>query len=449
MSVSRSGSTAGLLLLKKVMKRPLDYGLDYHHESLKAIMQIAIQHPRCLREAEASADRRINRCLKSSRSKESNTRHLHRRIRRQLLKVKEGLAWTDLNHLLNVSSSHWDIERYIRLARRLCVLASLCRYYRKHFSTGPLKPSKVVATRVARIVKLKKRGWETVRNHLMARDLDWNASVIGHLRGTPGSLKSMVGYSSKIMRRDRRGNGWLIKHSPESLMNPVLASIFARLSECPGAEICPSFVDYDPREKQPCSIQPYISATPLPRSVHWTETGLACLIGGSRLRASQVLCQTVTQWILDNIDRNQVIIDRFGNFVFVDHDRSFFIDHHPVTKDFQAALEARRKSASSIILAKVIKATAQIPGVLDDLAEFVTRVENIPDAVYEGLIRNASFREEQLSSIYYVDTMASRALGSIEALDFWIAHLLARKKTIRVHLSRRLSEVLGSNQRYL
>ena len=70
--------------------------------------------------------------------------------------------------------------------------------------------------------------------------------------------------------------------------------------------------------------------------------------------------------------------------------------------------------------------------------------EAIPAAVYEGLVRNASFREEQLCSLFYLDAMGSDALGSIQGLERWIAHLLARKATVRTALARRLAEVLGS-----
>jgi hypothetical protein len=92
---------------------------------------------------------------------------------------------------------------------------------------------------------------------------------------------------------------------------------------------------------------------------------------------------------------------------------------------------------------------ARIPGVMEDLAEFVARVEAIPAPVYEGLVRNATFREEQLCSLYYLDTMSAGALGSVKALEDWIAHLLARKQTVRATLAQRLREVLGGTKRYL
>jgi hypothetical protein len=76
-------------------------------------------------------------------------------------------------------------------------------------------------------------------------------------------------------------------------------------------------------------------------------------------------------------------------------------------------------------------------------------VEAIPAPIYEGLVRNASFREEQLCSLFYLDTMGSRALGSVEALERWIAHLLARKSVLRAALAQRLGEVLGTAEHYL
>jgi hypothetical protein len=45
--------------------------------------------------------------------------------------------------------------------------------------------------------------------------------------------------------------------------------------------------------------------------------------------------------------------------------------------------------------------------------------------------------------------MDSRALGSVDALEHWIAHLLTRKVTVRAALAQRLAEVLGTTERYL
>jgi hypothetical protein len=215
------------------------------------------------------------------------------------------------------------------------------------------------------------------------------------------------------------------------------------LSGCPAAEICPSFLDYDPRRRQPCSVQPYVRARPITRFDRLWTGKLVSLIGGDRRRASQMLCQVVAQWILENIDANQAVIDGFGNCVLIDHDRSFFINEHRATTDWRAAWDARKQAGPSTVPADLIEATAQIPGVLEDLAAFIARVEAIPADVYEGLVRNASFREEQLCSLFYLDAMAPYALGSVKALERWIAHLLARKATVRTALARRLREVLG------
>jgi hypothetical protein len=449
MAASRSTSAAGLVLLNEVVKRPADYGLGHRHAFLKSILAFTIRYPHCVRHGEASATRKIKRCLGRSRHEQSDAAHIHRRIRRQLRQVEEGLAWIDLDLRLNVTSCFWNVGRYSRLARHVCVLAALCRYRRRHFSGATFKPVNAVATRVARLTQLKERSWKAVQDHLSRCGLDWQAGVAAHL-GERAELGSVAtGGTEKVVRCDQDGNTWLVKYGPESLVNPVLASIFARLSGCPGAEICPSFLDFDPREKRPCSVQPYIRAKPVRPLDRRTKADLIHMIGGSRRRGSQMLCQAVSQWILEDIDGNQVIFDGFANVVFVDHDRSFFIDDHRVTTDFQAVLEARENTDVSAVPADLIKATARIPGVLEDLAAFVTRVEAIPALVYEGLVRNASFREDQLCSSYYLDTMGARALGSIKALDRWITHLLARKQTVRPTLARRLREVLGGARRHL
>jgi hypothetical protein len=131
-------------------------------------------------------------------------------------------------------------------------------------------------------------------------------------------------------------------------------------------------------------------------------------------------------------------------FGSIDHDQSFFIENRHRTEDWQKLWARRSKARVSAVRAELIEATARVPGVLEDLAVFVARVEAIPAAAYEGLVRNASFRVDQLCGLFYLDTMGSRALGSVEAVEQWIAHLLVRKANVRSVLARRLREVLGN-----
>ena len=72
MGTSQSASPAGLMLLKGVVKRPIDYGLDHSHKSLKDILEFAIQHPNCVRDGEESAKRKIKRCLERSQHEKSD-----------------------------------------------------------------------------------------------------------------------------------------------------------------------------------------------------------------------------------------------------------------------------------------------------------------------------------------------------------------------------------------
>ena len=433
-------SARAMSVLREVMRRPRDYGLDYRHACLTNVLEFAVGNPRCIRDSEASARRKIERCLEGSRSRRPGLRSIERRLRRQLLKVKQDLAWTELDHLLGVDGRYWNADRYARLANGLCVLAALWRYRSRRFPQAPPYASSAAAARLARLWQLKHRGWKALQDHLDRSELDWRGAITAQLERTrfTGRLK---GRTSKRVRRDRDGNTWLVKYHRESVMNPVLASIFTRLSGCPGAEICPSFLDYDRRAQQPCSVQPYLRAQTLPRLIHFSTDELSRLIDGDRRRASQILCQAVGWWILDNLDGQQVMIDEFGECVSIDHDQSFFIENRHRTKDWPE-LWARR-SKTRAVRAELIEATAPIPGVLEDLAAFVGRVEAFPAAAYEGLVRNASFRVDQLCGLFYLDTMGSRSLDSVEALEQWIAHLLARKATVRPVLARRLREVLG------
>jgi hypothetical protein len=448
MSDGRSDPASELRLLREVVKRPLDYGLDHRYACLKSVLEFSTRNPPCARDSEASARQKIDRRLESSRSRPSDPRPIERQIRRQLLEVKQDLAWTELDHLLGIDSRYWNDDRYARLAKSLCVLAVLWRYQRERFPQTPAYASSAAAARLAQLWQLKELGWKALQDYLNRSRLDWRASMTSHLQETNHSFRSALERTDKRVCRDQDGNTWMIKYEPEGLMNPVLASIFTRLSGCPGAEVCPSFLDYDRRAKRPCSVQPYISARPLPRRITYASHRLSRLIDGDRRRASQILCQAVAQWILENIDGYQMIMDEFGNCVWIDQDRSFFIDDHRVTTDWLAAWEARSKAAVSEVSTELIKAAARIPGVLQDLAAFVARVETIPAAAFEGLVRNASFREDQLCSLFYLDAMGPRALGSIQGLERWIAHLLTRKATVRRVLARRLREVLGSVEQF-
>ena len=108
--------------------------------------------------------------------------------------------------------------------------------------------------------------------------------MTSHLQETNHSFRSALERTDKTVCRDQDGNTWMIKYDQESVINPVLASIFTRLSGCPGAEICPSFLDYVPRRRQPCSVQPYVRAQPITRFDRLWTGKLVSLIGGDRRR---------------------------------------------------------------------------------------------------------------------------------------------------------------------
>ena len=184
MSATRPASADGLALLRDLVRRPIDYGLDYRQASLKNVLEFAIQHPSCVRDGEASAIRKINRCLERSQQGKPNTNRIQQRIGLQLLEAKEGLAWLDLEHQLSVISTSWNVGRYSRLAKCLCALAAMCRYRHRLLPHAPPYASNAAAARLELLFQLKQRGWKAVQDHLGRRGLDWRANLAAHLRGT-------------------------------------------------------------------------------------------------------------------------------------------------------------------------------------------------------------------------------------------------------------------------
>jgi hypothetical protein len=144
-------------------------------------------------------------------------------------------------------------------------------------------------------------------------------------------------------------------------------------------------------------------------------------------------------------------MDSGGNLIFIDQDRSFFHGGHRRTTDRNSRVRATTSNTSnrvdhqddaSGIRTPLIQATMAIPGVAEDLAEYISRVEAMPDAIYEGLARNASYCANKLCSMFYIDTSDSKALASVRAIERWIERLLGRKRSVRKRIAKRLRQVL-------
>jgi hypothetical protein len=155
MSDRRSEPASELMLLREVVRRPGDYGLDHRHVCLTSVVDFSTRNPRCVRDSEARARRKIERCLEGSRFRPSDPRPIECRIRRKLLQVKQDLAWTELDHLLGIDSRYWNDDRYARLAKSLCVLAVLWRYRRQRFPQAPGYASGAAAARLAQLWQLQ------------------------------------------------------------------------------------------------------------------------------------------------------------------------------------------------------------------------------------------------------------------------------------------------------
>ena len=139
-------------------------------------------------------------------------------------------------------------------------------------------------------------------------------------------------------------------------------------------------------------------------------------------------------------------MDSHGNLIFIDQDRSFFHGGRPrTTSNTKHGID--HPDDASGIRSPLIQATLAIPGVAEDLAEYISRVEAMPDAIYEGLARNASYYANQLCSLFYVDISLSSAMASLGAMEQWIEKLVARKRRLRKSIVRRLREVLRTTSR--
>src|SRR5260221_9010262 len=232
---------------------------------------------------------------------------------RQLETVHRELAWAELDRRLGVRSRIWTRKRYTLLARELCVLATMHEYWRQRWPNAAGPANTPAGEKVRTLSRAMVAGWRSVRDYLELLGISWKIDIVSRLTESGRIAEGLRGESKKALYRDHHGGVWLIKYDDESILNPVLATIFSRLTGCPGAELCPVFLDYDPRSGQPCSVQPYLKAERIRRFAWCSRRDYSALFGGNRLRASQALCQSVHEWLLGNSDGYQVIIDVHGN----------------------------------------------------------------------------------------------------------------------------------------
>src|SRR5262249_10433797 len=208
-------SENGLTLLRALVRRPADYGLDHRHEALADVVEFAARKPSCLEGAEARADRKIRRCLQNARREKSELEQIERRIRRQLRAVKEALAWVELDHRLSVKSRVWNTDRYARLVKDLYVLAALWRYRRRRFPHARPYASGAAAACLSQLWQLKQRGWSALLRHLDRSSLDWRVGIAPQLDRLHPRLRAASGGNLKAVRRDQDGNAWMVKYNPE------------------------------------------------------------------------------------------------------------------------------------------------------------------------------------------------------------------------------------------
>jgi hypothetical protein len=439
--------------LERLVENPYDYGIFYGCRSLRNVLHFVRDHPAAVAGARESALRKVQRCIAAAGSESSRPVRLEYRIARQLQTVHRELAWSELDRRLGVRSRIWNRKRYTLLARELCVLATMHEYWRQWWPNAGGPASTAVGEKIRTLSRAMAAGWRSVRDYLELLGISWKIDIVSRLTESDRIAEGLRGESKKALYRDHHGGAWLIKYDDESILNPVLATIFSRLTGCPGGDLCPVLLDYDPRSGQACSVQPYLKAERIRRFAWCSRNDYSALFGGNRLRASQALCQAVHEWLLGNSDGYQVIMDAHGNLIFIDQDRSFFHGGQPsTTKRNSRARSPTSYTAIGVdhqddapgIRTPLIQATMAIHGVAEDLAEYISRVEAMPDAIYEGLARNASYRGNELCSLFHVDTSDPSALAFVSSLESWIDILLDRKRSVRKRIVKRLRQVLGT-----
>jgi hypothetical protein len=436
--------------LEPLVENPYDYGIFYGRQSLRNVLQFVRDHPVDVADARESALRKIHRCIARASNAYSHPIRLEYRIARQLQTVHRELTWAELDRRLKVRSRLWNKKRYTLLARELCVLATMHEYWWQRWPDASRPANSPASEKIRTLSRSMAASWRSVRDYLELLGISWKIDVASRLTGGGRIVEELRGQSKKAVYRDHGGVAWLIKYDEESILNPVLASIFARLTGCPGGDLCPVFLDYDRTSSQACSVQPYLKAERIRRFPWCSRQDYSALIGGSRLRASQALCQAVQEWLLGNSDGYQAIVDSHGNIILIDQDRSFFRGQRRRTDRSSRVRVTTSNTANGVdeqddasaIRRQLIQATMAVPGVAEDLAEYISRVEAMPDAIYEGLARNASYCANQLCSLFYVDISDSSATESLTVMERWIERLTARKRSLRKSIAQRLREVL-------
>jgi hypothetical protein len=439
--------------LERLVENPYDYGIFYGCRSLRNVLHFVRDHPTAVAGARESALRKVQRRIAAAGSVSSHPVRLEYRIARQLQTVHRELAWAELDRRLGVRSRIWNQKRYTLLARELCVLATMHEYWRQRWPNAGPPANTPTGEKVRTLSRAMAAGWRSVRDYLELLGISWKIDIVSRLTESDRIAEGLRGESKKALYCDHHGGAWLVKYDDESILNPVLATIFSRLTGCPGGDLCPVLLDYDPRSGQACSVQPYLKAERIRRFAWCSTKDYSALFGGTRLRASQALCQAVHEWLLGNSDGYQVIMDAHGNLIFIDQDRSFFHGGQPsTTKRNSRARSTTSYTANGVdhqddasrIRTSLIQATMAIDGVGEDLAEYISRVEAMPDAIYEGLARNASYRGNELCSLFHVDTSDPSALALVSSLERWIEILLDRKRSVRKRIVKRLRQVLGT-----
>lgn len=275
-----------------------------------------------------------------------------------------------------------------------------------------------------------RESWDGCKNYINKYELSWKSSVdIGDFEELDYSMVFEAhGLNDKSLYFDMDGNLWLCKYDTECLYNPVLVSILHDMVDCPGSRKSMVKLAYDPNKNMHCSIQPLIENSKFYQFKSKDIDFYRELIGGSFKKANQLICQSVIEWLLGNINGYQVIHTHTDDLFFIDQDRSFF---YPEENNGQLD-----------IFRFILKASLEIDGVYESLFSFVNRIENIPDDMYMGIIYRSSCEANLIFPLMTNTMLSQDILGSnVEKLSAHWEKLKDRKVNVKFYLKEIVNEI--------
>lgn len=305
-----------------------------------------------------------------------------------ILKVHDVLSYLELYRIIDIP---WK-DRNPQIVDKACILliqlGFLCERYKHMPESDVLLASFDILHETSRYHSIITNGWDAIQAYCEKEGIEWFRTInTKNWKELPiENYLSEYGLNKKTLYEDNKGRLWLCKYDPECLVNPVFVSLIQELSDCPGSGIIRVYLSFDNKRKRLCSIQRFIDGSVFQKFNSSDPNFYSAFIGNSRSKATQIICQATTEWLVGNINGFQTITTQKGNINFIDQDRSFF---------FNQDQDQREKIFSALLIA-----TLKIPGTMDILFDYIDRIVDIPGELYESFLYCSSPEANKLTTIF-------------------------------------------------